>query len=176
MPYVKLYSYFAKCRVPWQEARVSVYFDDYTPDYGFTCSVNGVGFALVFNRLRAMEQWEWEKFAPSRRPGRLQLPASFCPSTRWWRPSAALTTPGCSTMTSSLRHPGGQDRPRSLRWHAWRLTLGQGRGPGRRGRPDAALKEIQAAQRYFQTGPGDEAAGGPAAQRYLHEIPGHAWP
>jgi flavin-dependent dehydrogenase len=63
VPHVKLYSYFAKCRVPWREARVSVYFDDYTPDYGFTCSVNGVGFALVFNRLRAMEQWEWEKFA-----------------------------------------------------------------------------------------------------------------
>jgi flavin-dependent dehydrogenase len=57
-----LRGYFAKCRVPWTEARVTVYFDDYTPDYAFTCSVNGIGFALIFNRYRPVAPWEWDKF------------------------------------------------------------------------------------------------------------------
>ncbi len=63
VPYQKLYGYFAKCRVPWEEARVTVYFDDYTPDYAFTCSVNGIAFALIFNRHRPVAQWEVDKFA-----------------------------------------------------------------------------------------------------------------
>jgi flavin-dependent dehydrogenase len=57
------YGWFAKCRVPWQEARVTMYFDDYTTDYAFTCSVNGIAFGLIFNRNRPLERWEWEKFA-----------------------------------------------------------------------------------------------------------------
>ncbi len=63
VPYQKLNGYFAKGRVPWQEARVTIYFDDYTTDYAFTCSVNGIAFALIFNRHREIERWEWEKFA-----------------------------------------------------------------------------------------------------------------
>jgi flavin-dependent dehydrogenase len=63
MPYQKLYGYFAKGRVPWQEVRVTIYFDDYSPDYAFTCSINGIGFALIFNRHREIEKWEYEKFA-----------------------------------------------------------------------------------------------------------------
>lgn len=63
VPYQILYGYFAKCRVPWPEARVTLYFDDYTPDYAFTCSVNGIAFGLIFNRHRPIEKWEWEKFA-----------------------------------------------------------------------------------------------------------------
>ena len=63
VPYQPLYGYFAKCRVPWQEARVSFYFDDYSPDYAFTCSVNGIAFALIFNRHRPVARWEMEKFA-----------------------------------------------------------------------------------------------------------------
>ncbi len=65
VPYKSLYGYFAKCRVPWQEARVSFCFDDYTPDYAFTCSVNGIAFALIFNRERPVAKWEMEKFAES---------------------------------------------------------------------------------------------------------------
>jgi flavin-dependent dehydrogenase len=42
---------------------VTVYFDDYTPDYAFTCSVNGIAFGLIFNRHRPIRRWEWEKFA-----------------------------------------------------------------------------------------------------------------
>lgn len=63
VPYRPLYGYFAKCRVPWQEARVSFCFGNYTPDYAFTCSVNGIAFALVFNRERPVAKWEMEKFA-----------------------------------------------------------------------------------------------------------------
>jgi flavin-dependent dehydrogenase len=62
VPYKALYGYFAKCRVPWQEARVSFYFDDYSPDYAFTCSVNGIALALIFNRHREVAKWELEKF------------------------------------------------------------------------------------------------------------------
>ncbi len=62
VPYQPLYGYFAKCRVPWPEARVTVYFDDYTPDYAFTCSVNGIAFGLIFNRHRPIARWELEKF------------------------------------------------------------------------------------------------------------------
>jgi len=62
MPFQPLYGYFAKCRVPWKEARVTVYFDDYTPDYAFTCSVNGIAFGLIFNRHRPIARWELEKF------------------------------------------------------------------------------------------------------------------
>jgi len=65
VPYQSLYGYFAKCRVPWPEARVSFCFDDYTPDYAFTCSVNGIAFALIFNRERPVAKWEMEKFAES---------------------------------------------------------------------------------------------------------------
>lgn len=63
VPYQSLYGYFAKCKVPWTEARVSFYFDDYSPDYAFTCSVNGIAFALIFNRHRPVARWEMEKFA-----------------------------------------------------------------------------------------------------------------
>ncbi len=63
VPYQLLHGYFAKCRVPWMEPRVTVYFDDYTPDYAFTCSVNGIAFALIFNRYRPVAKWEVEKFA-----------------------------------------------------------------------------------------------------------------
>jgi flavin-dependent dehydrogenase len=63
VPYQTLYGYFAKCRVPWPEPRVTIYFDDYTPDYAFTCSVNGIAFGLIFNRHRPIRRWEWEKFA-----------------------------------------------------------------------------------------------------------------
>jgi flavin-dependent dehydrogenase len=63
VPCVRLYGYFAKCSVPWQEARVSCYWDDYTPDWAFTCSVNGIALALVFNRQRPVAEWEMEKFA-----------------------------------------------------------------------------------------------------------------
>ena len=63
VPSKPTYGWFAKCRVPWREARVTMYFDDYTTDYAFTCSVNGIAFGLVFNRHRPLKRWEWEKFA-----------------------------------------------------------------------------------------------------------------
>ncbi len=63
VPYQNLYGYFAKCRVPWKEPRVSFCFGDYTPDYAFTCSVNGIAFGLIFNRERPVARWEMEKFA-----------------------------------------------------------------------------------------------------------------
>lgn len=63
VPYRILHGYFAKCRVPWMEPRVTMYFDDYTPDYAFTSSVNGIALAIIFNRYRPVMAWEIEKFA-----------------------------------------------------------------------------------------------------------------
>lgn len=62
MPYKTLYGYFAKGRVPWNDTKVTVYFDNFSPDYAFTCSVNGIAFALIFNRHRPVAKWEMEKF------------------------------------------------------------------------------------------------------------------
>ena len=58
-----LHGCFSKCRVPWTEPRVTMYFDDYTDDYAFTCSVNGVALAIIFNRYRPVAQRERERFA-----------------------------------------------------------------------------------------------------------------
>lgn len=63
VPYRLLHGYFAKCQVPPMEPSVTLYFDDYTDDYAFTCAVNGIALGLVFNRRRPVARWEMEKFA-----------------------------------------------------------------------------------------------------------------
>jgi len=63
VPYAKLFGYYAKCRVPWKEARVTCYWDDFTPDWAFTASVNGIALACIYNRHRPVARWEMEKFA-----------------------------------------------------------------------------------------------------------------
>jgi flavin-dependent dehydrogenase len=63
VPYQLMYGAFANCKTGEGEPRVTVYYGDYTTDYAFTCSVNGIGFALIFNRRRPIARWEVEKFA-----------------------------------------------------------------------------------------------------------------
>jgi flavin-dependent dehydrogenase len=63
VPYRLMFGYFARGRSDRQGARVSVYYGDYTTDYAFTCSINGIAFALIFNRRRPVARWEVEKFA-----------------------------------------------------------------------------------------------------------------
>jgi len=63
VPYRLVHGHYAKCKVPLGEPRVTVYFDDYSSDYAFTCSVNGFALALIFNRKRPVARWELEKFA-----------------------------------------------------------------------------------------------------------------
>ncbi|OFW57484.1 MAG: hypothetical protein A2Y75_00905 [Candidatus Solincola sediminis] len=63
VPYVIAHGTFAKCRVPKREPQVTVYFDDYSDDYAFTCSMNGEALAVMFNRHRPIARWEMEKFA-----------------------------------------------------------------------------------------------------------------
>jgi flavin-dependent dehydrogenase len=50
VPYETLYGWFAKGTVPHDKTTVSLWFDDFTKDYAFNCTVNGVIFALLFQR------------------------------------------------------------------------------------------------------------------------------
>jgi flavin-dependent dehydrogenase len=98
MPFEKLYGVFAKCRVPWQEARVTVYFDDYSPDYAFTCSVNGIAFGLIFNRHRPVDEWEAEKF-------RRQAVEEDGYPFRKWMPLGLPGEQGAAAPTAKLSNP-----------------------------------------------------------------------
>ena len=98
MPFQKLYGVFAKCRVPWPEARVTVYFDDYSPDYAFTCSVNGIAFGLIFNRHRPVEEWEAEKF-------RKQATEVDGYPFRKWMPLGLPGQQGAAAPTAHLTNP-----------------------------------------------------------------------
>ncbi len=98
MPFQKLYGVFAKCRVPWQEARVTVYFDDYSPDYAFTCSVNGIAFGLIFNRHRPVDEWEAEKF-------RKQAVEEDGYPFKKWQPLGLPGEQGAAAPTAHLSNP-----------------------------------------------------------------------
>ncbi|MHB8894602.1 MAG: NAD(P)/FAD-dependent oxidoreductase [Candidatus Geothermincolia bacterium] len=50
VPYEPLYGYFAKGTVDHDRTIVSLWMDDYTKDYAFNCTINGVCFALLFQR------------------------------------------------------------------------------------------------------------------------------
>ncbi len=98
MPYQRLYGVFAKCRVPWPEARVTVYFDDYSPDYAFTCSVNGIAFGLIFNRHRPVDEWEAEKF-------RKQAVEEDGYPFKKWQPLGLDEEQGAAAPTAHLNNP-----------------------------------------------------------------------
>ncbi len=98
MPFQKLYGIFAKCRVPWQEARVTVYFDEYSPDYAFTCSVNGIAFGLIFNRHRPVEKWEAEMFK------RQAVEEDGYPFTKWL-PLGLTEGEGSAAPTATFGNP-----------------------------------------------------------------------
>ena len=50
IPYSPLYGYYAKGMVDHQMTTVALYMDDFTKDYAFNCTINGAGFALLFQR------------------------------------------------------------------------------------------------------------------------------
>ncbi len=50
IPYESLYGWFAKGTVPHDKTTVSLWLDDFTQDYAFNCTINGVIFALLFQR------------------------------------------------------------------------------------------------------------------------------
>lgn len=50
IPYEALYGWFAKGTVPHDRTTVSLWMDDFTKDYAFNCTINGVCFALLFQR------------------------------------------------------------------------------------------------------------------------------
>lgn len=50
IPYEPLYGWFSKGTVPHGRTTVSLWMDDFTKDYAFNCTINGVCFALLFQR------------------------------------------------------------------------------------------------------------------------------
>jgi len=62
IPYSPLYGFFAKGTVGHDRTTVSLWMDDFTRDYAFNCTVNGVGFALLFQRGVPLERAGKEKF------------------------------------------------------------------------------------------------------------------
>ena len=62
IPYSPLYGYFAKGMVDHQMTTVALYMDDFTKDYAFNCTINGAGFALLFQRDVPLMRDGKEKF------------------------------------------------------------------------------------------------------------------
>lgn len=63
LPYAPLYGYFAKGTVDHDRTTVSLWMDDFTRDYAFNSTINGVSFALLFQRDIPLSQAGKEKFA-----------------------------------------------------------------------------------------------------------------
>jgi len=62
VPYEPLYGYFAKGKVDHDRTIVSLWMDEYTKDYAFNCTINGVCFALLFQRNIPLTRAGKEKF------------------------------------------------------------------------------------------------------------------
>lgn len=62
LPHAPLYFWYAKGKVPHDKTVVAMWFDDFTRDYGFNCSVNGVCFSLLFQRNNPLRRESKEKF------------------------------------------------------------------------------------------------------------------
>jgi flavin-dependent dehydrogenase len=62
IPYSPLYGYFAKGTVDHDRTTVAMYFDDFTRDYGWNCTINGVSFAILFQRDMPLRREGMEKF------------------------------------------------------------------------------------------------------------------
>lgn len=62
IPYLPLYGYYAKGTVDHDRTVVSLWMDDFTRDYAFNCAINGVCFALLFQRGRPLSLAAKEKF------------------------------------------------------------------------------------------------------------------
>lgn len=62
IPYSPLYGYFAKGTVDHDLTTVSLWMDTFTRDYAFSCTVNGVSFALLFQRDIPLSREGKDKF------------------------------------------------------------------------------------------------------------------
>ena len=62
IPYSPLYGYYARGTVDHDRATVSLWMDTFTRDYAFNCTVNGVSFALLFQRDVPLSREGKEKF------------------------------------------------------------------------------------------------------------------
>jgi flavin-dependent dehydrogenase len=87
IPYEKTYSWCAKGKVSFTEATVTIYMGPFTTDYGFSCTMNGVALAFVFQRNRPLTASDREEFQrkvaatePFRLTGWHQVRFGACPS------------------------------------------------------------------------------------------------
>ena len=62
IPYSPLYGYFAKGTVDHERTTVVMAFDDFTKDYSWYCTMNGVCFAILFQRGVPLTREGKEKF------------------------------------------------------------------------------------------------------------------
>lgn len=62
IPYSPLNGYYAKGTVDHSRTTVSLWMDTFTKDYAFNCTINGVGFALLFQRDVPLTRRGKEKF------------------------------------------------------------------------------------------------------------------
>lgn len=62
IPYEALYGWFAKGTVAHDRTTVSLWMDDFTKDYAFNCTVNGVCFALLFQRRAPLNRDAKKKY------------------------------------------------------------------------------------------------------------------
>ncbi|MBU4359691.1 MAG: NAD(P)-binding protein [Actinobacteria bacterium] len=62
IPYSPLYGYFAKGTADHDRTTVSLWMDTFTKDYAFNCAVNGVSFALLFQRDVPLTRESKERF------------------------------------------------------------------------------------------------------------------
>jgi len=62
VPYAPLYFWFAKGTVPHDRTTVSMWLDDWSTDYAFNCTINGVCFALLFQRDKPLKDDAKKKY------------------------------------------------------------------------------------------------------------------
>jgi flavin-dependent dehydrogenase len=62
IPYSPLYGYFAKGNAGHDRTTVSLWMDTFTRDYAFNCTINGISFALLFQRDIPLTREGKEKF------------------------------------------------------------------------------------------------------------------
>jgi flavin-dependent dehydrogenase len=93
LPYESSHAWCAKGTVPFREPTVTVYLGPFTTDYGFSCTVNGVAFAFVFQRSRPLSdvdraafQSRVEATEPFRLTGWHEARFGACPSGSWRNP------------------------------------------------------------------------------------------
>jgi len=62
IPYSQLFGWFAKGTVDHDRTTVAWFMDDYSKDYAFTSTINGISFALLFQRDVPLSKAGKEKF------------------------------------------------------------------------------------------------------------------